>query len=107
MTKPEKPPVCDYEGSDYQTVFWEMGDREYEDQVEALALSRLLPKSGNLMLEIGAGAGRNTTRYQAIEKVVLVDYSATQLQQAQANLGGDDRYIYVAADVYQIGRAHV
>jgi ubiquinone/menaquinone biosynthesis C-methylase UbiE len=102
MTKSEKPPVCDYDGSDYQTVFWEMGGREYEDRVEALALSRLLPKSGNLMLEIGAGAGRNTPRYQAFQRVVLVDYSTTQLQQAQANLGGSDRYIYVAADVYRL-----
>ncbi|MGW8224990.1 MAG: class I SAM-dependent methyltransferase [Anaerolineales bacterium] len=102
MTKSEKPPVCDYEGSDYQTVFWEMGSREYEDRVEALALSRLLPKSGNLMLEIGAGAGRNTPRYQAFQRVVLVDYSTTQLQQAQANLGSSDRYIYVAADVYRL-----
>jgi len=102
MTKPEKPPVCDYEGSEYQTVFWEMGGREYEDQVESLALSRLLPKSGNLMLEIGAGAGRNTPRYQAFQRVVLVDYSTTQLQQAQANLGSSDRYIYVAADVYRL-----
>ncbi|HUV26402.1 MAG TPA: class I SAM-dependent methyltransferase, partial [Anaerolineales bacterium] len=82
---PEQPPLCDYEGSDYQSSFWDSGGREYEDQVEALALHRLLPKSGQLMLEIGAGAGRNTPRYQAYQRVVLVDYSATQLQQAQAN----------------------
>ena len=60
MKTPEKPPVCDYEGSDYQTSFWDEGDREYEDRVEALALSRLLPDAGSLMLEIGVGAGRNT-----------------------------------------------
>jgi ubiquinone/menaquinone biosynthesis C-methylase UbiE len=97
-----KPPVCDYEGSDYQSSFWDAGGREYEDQVEALALRRLLPESGALMLELGAGAGRNTPRYSAYQKVVLVDYSATQLQQAQANLGTSDRYTYVAADVYQL-----
>lgn len=99
---PEQPPLCDYEGSDYQSSFWDSGGREYEDQVEALALHRLLPKSGQLMLEIGAGAGRNTPRYQAYQRVVLVDYSATQLQQAQANLGTSDRYTYVAADVYRL-----
>ena len=97
-----KPPVCDYEGSDYQSSFWDAGGREYEDQVEALALRRLLPESGSLMLELGAGAGRNTPRYNAYEKVVLVDYSASQLQQAQVNLGTSDRYTYVAADVYQL-----
>ena len=96
------PPICDYEGSDYQTTFWDEGGRAYEDQVEAVALRRLLPKHGKLMLEIGAGAGRNTPRYQGYERVVLMDYSLTQLQQAQARLGQSERYIYVAADVYRL-----
>lgn len=99
---PEQPPICDYEGSDYQTSFWDESDRAYEDQVEAIALSRLLPESGELLLEVGAGAGRNTPRYQAYKRVVLVDYSSTQLQQAQSRLGTGDRYIYVAADAYRL-----
>lgn len=99
---PEQPPICDYEGSDYQTSFWDRGDRAYEDQVEAIALSRLLPKSGKIMLEVGAGAGRNTSRYQGYERIVLVDYSRTQLQQAQERLGRGDRYTYVIADAYQL-----
>lgn len=98
----DQPPICDYEGSDYQATFWEKGDRAYEDQVEAIALRRLLPKSGKLMLEVGAGAGRNTPRYHAYERIVLLDYSRTQLQQAQARLGISGRYIYVAADVYHL-----
>jgi ubiquinone/menaquinone biosynthesis C-methylase UbiE len=96
------PPVCDYEGSDYQTSFWDQGGREYEDRTEAIALKRLLPKSGQLMLEVGAGAGRNSVRYTGYERVVLLDYSSTQLQQAQSRLGGSDRYIFVAADVYRL-----
>jgi ubiquinone/menaquinone biosynthesis C-methylase UbiE len=98
----DRPPICDYEGSDYQTSFWDQGDREYEDRVEAVALSRLLPKQGQLLLEIGAGAGRNTPRYQGFERVVLLDYSRTQLEQAQGRLGEDKRYIYVAADAYRL-----
>lgn len=102
-TEPDKAPrVCDYEGSDYQTRFWEQGGRAYEDQVEAIALKRLLPAGGKLMLEVGAGAGRNTTRYQGFEQVVLMDYSLTQLQQAQARLGREGRFIYVAANVYRL-----
>lgn len=100
--KTEKPPVCDYEGSDYQQRFWEQGEREYEDQVEAIAIKRLLPKRGKLLLEIGAGAGRNTPRYADFERIVLMDYSTTQLEQAQQRLGISDRYIYVAADVYKL-----
>ncbi len=98
----QRPPVCDYEGSDYQTSFWDQGGREYEDQVEAIALSRLLPPSGDLLLEIGAGAGRNTPRYQGFKQVVLLDYSRTQLQQARQRLGSDRGYIYVAADAYRL-----
>ena len=63
----ETPPICSYEGSDYQTSFWDQGGREYEDAVEAIALQRLLPKSGRHMLELGAGAGRNTPRYAGFE----------------------------------------
>ncbi len=96
------PPVCSYEGSDYQQRFWDEGGRAYEDAVEAIALKRLLPASGSMMLELGAGAGRNTTRYGAYDRVILLDYSRTQLEQAQAYLGDSDRYLFIAADVYRL-----
>lgn len=96
------PPICDYEGSDYQSSFWDQGQRAYEDGAEAVALRRLLPPGGRLLLELGAGAGRNTPRYQNFERIVLLDYSLTQLQQAQEHLGHSQRYIYVAADVYRL-----
>ena len=98
----DHPPVCDYEGSDYQTIFWEQGDRQYEDRVEAIALKRLLPPKGRLLLELGAGAGRNTPRYHQFERIVLLDYSTTQLKLAQERLGQKDRYIYVASDIYRL-----
>lgn len=96
------PPVCSYEGSDYQTSFWDQGGRQYEDRTEAIALKRLLPAGGKLMLELGAGAGRNTPRYAGYERIVVLDYSRTQLEQAQQRLGLSDKYIYVAADVYRL-----
>ena len=96
------PPICDYEGSDYQTSFWDKGGREYEDRTEAIALKRLLPPSGHLLLELGAGAGRNTPRYLGFDQIVLLDYSRTQLEQAQQRLGRSEKYIYVAADVYRL-----
>lgn len=96
------PPVCDYEGSDYQTSFWDKGGREYEDRTEAIALKRLLPESGRLLLELGAGAGRNTPRYRGFERIVLLDHSRTQLEQAQQRLGKSNKYIYVAADAYRL-----
>ena len=101
-----RPPVCSYEGSDYQASFWEHGGREYEDRVEAVALKRLLPRRGNRLLELGAGAGRNTPRYSGFEQVVLLDYSRTQLEQAQARLGQSPRYVFVAADIYRLPFVH-
>ncbi|WP_054521861.1 methyltransferase domain-containing protein [Thermanaerothrix daxensis] len=99
----ETPPICNYEGSDYQRSFWEQGGRAYEDAVEALALRRLLPpEGGQWLLEIGAGAGRNTPRYHGYQRIVLLDYSRTQLQQAQERLGQDGRYLYVAGDAYRL-----
>jgi ubiquinone/menaquinone biosynthesis C-methylase UbiE len=102
MPVEKRPPVCDYEDSDYQIRFWEEGGREYEDRCEAIALKHLLPKNGGLMLELGAGAGRNTPRYPGFECIVLLDYSRTQLKQAQEYLGQSERYVYVAADIYRL-----
>lgn len=97
------PPICDYEGSVYQSTFWDEGTRDYEDQVEAVAIKRMLPHGGGkLMLEVGAGAGRNTQRYKDYDRTVVMDYSVTQLEQAQERLGTSDKYIYVAADVYRL-----
>jgi SAM-dependent methyltransferase len=98
----DRPPVCDYEGSRYQQTFWDTGQRSYEDRSEAHALRALLPRRGRLLLELGAGAGRNTPRYHGFERIVLLDYSRTQLERAQARLGVSERYLYVAADAYAL-----
>ncbi len=99
----DKIPVCDYEGSDYQASFWEQGGRGYEDACEAIALRRLLPAGPQRrMLELGAGAGRNTPRYAGFDEITLVDYSRTQLEQARDRLGTGPRYRYVAADIYYL-----
>lgn len=102
MNPSTQPPICNYEGSNYQQVFWESGERQYEDQVEAIAIRRLLNQPGEYLLEIGAGAGRNTPRYRIYQRIVLLDYSISQLEQAQARLGHHQRYLYVAGDAYHL-----
>lgn len=97
----EQPRICDYEGSDYRTRFWEGQGRSYEDTVERQVLRRLLPNSGHRLLEIGAGFGRLTQEYKMFDQVVLLDYSFSQLQYAREQLG-DDGYVYVAADAYHM-----
>lgn len=98
----EKIPVCDYEGSDYRTRFWEGQGRDYEDQAERVALRRLLPPRGATLIEIGAGFGRLADEYNGYDKVVLFDYSRSLLREAQQMLGDDPRFIYVAGNWYQM-----
>lgn len=98
----DNPPVCNYEGSDYQTSFWDQGGRAYEDACEAIALKRLLRPHGEHMLELGAGAGRNTLRYNGYRQITLVDYSRTQLLQARQRLGDSPMFRFVAADIYHL-----
>ena len=108
------PPVCDYEGSDYQTSFWDQGGREYEDRAEAIALKTAATRAADsLLLELGAGAGRNTPRYTGYERIVLLDYSRTQLQQARARLGDSAplhlcrrRYLQPALCGWPVRRRH-
>jgi ubiquinone/menaquinone biosynthesis C-methylase UbiE len=97
-----QPPICDYEGSEYQREFWEEGGRAYEDAVEEIAIQKLMPVGGKRLLELGAGAGRNTLRYHGFEEIVLLDYSTTQLAQAKHYLGNTGNYRFVAADIYHM-----
>ena len=54
------------------------------------------------MIEIGAGFGRLADEYRGYERVVLFDYSRSLLREAQAHLGDDPRYIYVAGNWYDM-----
>lgn len=96
------PPVCDYEGSDYRTRFWENQGRDYEDRVERIALRRLMPTRGQNLLDVGAGFGRLADEYDGYQRVVLFDYSRSLLRQAQEHLGDDPRFLFVAGNWYQM-----
>ena len=101
-TEDDMRSICDYEGSNYRTDFWEGRGRDYEDRVERIAIRRLLPKSGKRLVEIGSAFGRLTNEYDGYEQVILLDYSFSQLQYAQEHYGRDGRFIYVAANAYQL-----
>jgi len=96
------PPICDYEGSGYRTDFWEGQGRDYEDLAERAALRRLLPARGQRIAHLGAGFGRMSNELSGYEQVVVLDYSRTLLREAQERLGGDKRFIFVAADIYHL-----
>ncbi len=94
-------PICDYEDSDYRTRFWEGQGRDYEDAAERIAIRRLLPPTGDLLLDLGAGYGRLADLYGGYRRVVLFDYSRSQLTHARSRLG-DARFVYVAGDFYRL-----
>jgi ubiquinone/menaquinone biosynthesis C-methylase UbiE len=94
--------ICDYEGSDYKTRFWQDADRAYEDAVERVAIGRLLPARGRRIAEFGAGFGRLAGMYAGYDEVILLDYSRTLLEDAADRLGGDPRFKFVAADIYHL-----
>ena len=96
------PDVCDYEGSNYRTRFWENQGRNYEDRVERIALGRLLPPTGDTLIDIGAGFGRLANLYNGYRRVILFDYSSSLLREARAHIGNDPRFYYVAGNWYQM-----
>ncbi|KXK49154.1 MAG: type 12 methyltransferase [Chloroflexi bacterium OLB13] len=101
--RPDRPSICDYEGSNYRTEFWENQGRDYEDRVERAVLRRLMPERGRRLLEIGAGFGRLTAEYlKSYDQIVLLDYSFSQLEYARDQLGAGSKFIYVAADAYAL-----
>jgi ubiquinone/menaquinone biosynthesis C-methylase UbiE len=95
---PHSPPVCDYEGSDYRSRFWENQGREYEDRAERIALRRLLPPVGETLIDVGAGFGRLANEFTGYQQVVLFDYSRSLLREARVHLGDDPRFRYVAGN---------
>jgi ubiquinone/menaquinone biosynthesis C-methylase UbiE len=94
--------ICDYEGSRYRWDFWEGRGRKYEDLTERIALRALLPPSGDVLLEIGAGYGRLADLYSDYRRVVLLDYARSQLEEAQNYLPDPERYTLVVGDVYRL-----
>ncbi len=94
--------ICDYEGSDYQSRFWNNGDRAYEDAVERVAIQRLLPPKGVRIVEFGAGFGRLADLYTGYDEIILLDYSRSLLKQAMERWGHDRRFKFVAADLYHL-----
>jgi ubiquinone/menaquinone biosynthesis C-methylase UbiE len=94
--------ICDYEGSDYKTRFWQNADRAYEDAVERVAIGRLLPPKGRRIIEFGAGFGRLADLYTGYDEIILLDYSRSLLEQAMEKWGGDPRFKFIAADIYRL-----
>ena len=93
--------ISDYNGYDYKKKFWEDVDREYEDQADRMAIRKLLPKLMAKFAVIGCGYGRVAKAYiKRAHKVILFDYSKTELKQAEETFG--DKIETRAGDIYEL-----
>ena len=93
--------VSDYNGYDYKKIFWEDADREYEDQADRMAIRKLLPKRMACFADIGGGYGRLANEYlKRAHKVIIFDYSKTELEQAKEMYG--DKVETRAGDIYEL-----
>ncbi len=93
-------PIIDYETSDYAERFWP--GREYEDAVERLAMKKLLPSSGEVLADVGAGHGRLADLYGRFRTVLLVDPARSVLEKSAATWGDDPRFVFARADLSQL-----
>lgn len=75
--------IADYDKSGYDYIrFWQT--RQYENQSERMALTKLLPKAGGFLVDLGGGFGRLSDIYcPRFTNCVLLDYSQKNLDQAQ------------------------
>ncbi len=94
--------LCDYEGSAYRMEFWEGQGRDYEDAVERIALGKLLPPEGDVVVEVGAGFGRLAELYDGYRRVILVDHAWSLLAEARERWGKDGRFVFIAADLHRL-----
>ena len=93
--------VSDYNGYDYKADFWENTGREYEDQADRMAIRKLLPKRMEKFADIGGGYGRLANEYlKRAHKVIIFDYSKTELEQAKEVYG--DKIETRAGDIYEL-----
>ena len=96
-----KKVISDYNGYDYKKIFWEDADREYEDQADRMAIRKWLPKRLAKFADIGGGYGRLANEYlKRAHKVIIFDYSKTELAQAKEIYG--DKIETRAGDIYKL-----
>jgi ubiquinone/menaquinone biosynthesis C-methylase UbiE len=84
----------------YRDSFW--ASRPYEDRCDRIALKALLPRTGDRLIEVGAGFGRLADEYGGYREVVLLDPSGVQLAAARERIGNDPRCVAVEGDAFHL-----
>jgi len=101
--------IADYDKAGYKyEKYWtdQAINRAYEDLAERLAISRMIPDSGNWFLDLGAGYGRLADLYvNRFLNVIIADYSLENLKKAQIRLGNQtlgSQIHFVALNAYHL-----
>ncbi|MFA5928480.1 MAG: class I SAM-dependent methyltransferase [Candidatus Margulisiibacteriota bacterium] len=96
--------ICDYADTDYNKNFWQGEvDRSYEDLSEKDIVSKLLPKTGGSVIDLGAGFGRLAIVYKdRFTDVTLLDYANNLLDQARELYKDSKNIQYVQGSCYEI-----
>lgn len=84
----------------YRDLFWP--SRPYEDRCDRMALEALMPRTGDRLIEVGAGFGRLGDEYTGYREAVLLDLSGVQLDAARERLRDNPRYVVVAGDAFHL-----
>ncbi len=93
--------VADYNGYDYEQIFWKDGGREYEDLADRMAIRKLVPFGLKNFVDIAGGYGRLADEYlDRAEECTVFDYSKTELADAKKKYG--DRIKTKAGDIYDL-----
>lgn len=96
--------ICDYSDTDY-AAFWKNHNREYEDEVERIALRRLTADMSGTCIDIGGGYGRLVNEYAPrCTHVLLTDYAENMVSQARERVRqlGLDNVDCMQANLYEL-----
>jgi SAM-dependent methyltransferase len=97
---PGKGPHRLYDETDY-VEFWEGPAKKKLDELERAIVKRLMPSSGERVIDIGCGFGRLADGYLGrFRQAVLLDGSRANLRKARARARGSA--VCVAADVSRL-----
>ena len=95
-----KAPDPAYTDLRYRDSFWPR--RAYEDRCDRISLRSMLPRTGDRLIEVGAGFGRLADEYAGYREVVLLDLSGVQLDAARERFGRNPRYSVVEGDAFHL-----
>jgi len=94
--------ISDYEQADYSSL-WVENQRKYDDRIERIVLTELIPEGGDWFVDLGCAHGRLTDIYRKrFKQCVLLDYSLNHLKLAVEKWRDAGNASFIAANIYRL-----